>query len=288
VKANLSHIAVVTIAVLLMLAGIGEIHAQTVSYNGSAQFSTGSYYFENSTNSFFLSNGLSMQSSRFTTSINVPYVVQSTPWISYTYVGGIPTGGTQNGEVYQSGRQDRQGSGRRQNAIPLADTTSYSKSGFSDPTISASFTILSNRYHRVIVSLNGNLKVPFANPSNGFGTGAWDTGVGVSVSKGIFQNMMVFANSMYWSLGDMDELELKDAVSYAVGLGFFINRGTVMFNSSLNGMTQVAEEFDAPISLNLGTGLNMYERISLNANVSTGLSEASPDFSFGLGWSIRL
>lgn len=271
-----------------MFAGTGRVHAQTVSYTGSAQFSTGSYYFENTTNSFFLSNGLSIQSGGFTASLNVPYVVQNTPWISYTQIGGIPTGGTQNGEVKQSARNEGQGSGRRQNVIPLADTTSYSQSGFSDPTISASFTILSNQYRRFILSLNSHVKIPFANPSNGFGTGAWDAGLGVSISKAISQNIMVFANTMYWRLGDMEELELKDTVSYGVGLGLFLNQGNLMFSSSLNGMSKVADEFDAPVSLNLGTGLNVHKRIYLNANASAGLSEASPDFAFGLGWSVRL
>lgn len=265
-----------------------SVVAQTVNYTGSTQFSTGSYYFEDNTNSFYFSNGLSVQYSIMTISFNIPYVFQSTPWVSYTEFGGIPTGGTQQGEVKQTGRQGGHGSGQRNETIALIDTTSYNQSGFSDPTIAASFTLLSDRYHRVIVSLNSQVKIPAASPSKGFGTGAWDAGIGASFSKGIFYNLMIFANSMYWSLGDMDELELKNALSYGAGLGLFLNGGNVMFSGSLSGITKIAEEFDAPVSLNVGTGVNVNERIYLNASLSTGLSEASPDFSFGFGWAIRL
>lgn len=265
-----------------------SVVAQTVSYTGSTQFSTGSYYFEDSTNSFYFSNGLSVQKGIVTMSFNIPYVFQSTPWVSYTEFGGIPTGGTQQGEVKQAGRQGGHGQGRGNGTITLTDTTSYNQSGFSDPTIAASFSILSDRYHRLIISLNSQVKIPVASPSKGFGTGAWDAGIGVSLSKGIFDNIMLFANSMYWRLGDMDELELKDAASYSVGLGLFFHGGNVMFNSSISGITKIADEFDAPISLNVGTGVNVYESVYLNANFSIGLSEASPDFSFGFGWTVGL
>lgn len=74
-----------------------SVVAQTVNYTGSTQFSTGSYYFEDYTNSFYFSNGLSVQYGIMTMSFNIPYVFQSTPWVSYTEFGGIPTGGTQQG-----------------------------------------------------------------------------------------------------------------------------------------------------------------------------------------------
>lgn len=262
--------------------------AQTVNYTGSFQFSTGYYYFEDFTNSFYFSNGVSVQNGIMTMSLNIPYVYQSSPWVSYTDFGGIPTGGTQQGEVKRTGRQGGPGQGWGNGKIALTDTTSYKQSGFSDPTIAASFTILTDRYHRTIVSLNSQVKIPVASPSKGFGTGAWDAGVGVSVSKGIFYKMMIFANSMYWRLGDMDELELRDAVSYSAGLGLFLNGDSVMFSGSLSGITKIADEFDAPVSLHVRVGVKLNERVYLNGNLSTGLSEASPDFSCGLGWTIRL
>lgn len=278
----------IAVSVQLLIAGAGHVEAQSVSYTGSAQYSSGSYYFENSTQSFYLSNGMSVQAGRFTAGIHIPYVYQNTPWVSYTEFGGIPTGGTQHGEVKQSGRQAGQGSGRGKNRITLIDTTSYRQSGFSDPTVSASFTLLSNRTHGTILTLNGSMKIPFADPANGFGTGAWDGGLGISISKRITQKIMVYGNSMYWSLGDMEELELNNALSYGVGVGLFLNNGDVILNTFLNGMTKIAEEFSAPASLNLGAGFNVHNRVFINTTISGGLSEASPDLSIGMGWSIRL
>jgi len=289
VKQTLLHIFVITsVAVMVSFQGTGKLFAQTVSYSGGAQYSTGSYYFENSTNSFYLSNGLMLQAGKFNVSVNVPYVIQSSPWISYTEMGGIPTGGTQSGEVTQAGRHAGQGTGKRNNSITLIDSTSYNQAGFSDPTISASWTILSNLRKRTIISLNSQLKIPAANPSSGFGTGAWDGSVGASFSKGVSGNLMIFGHSAYWWMGDMDDFELKDVVSYGVGLGFFLNGGNLMFNTSLNGMTKVSSEFAAPASIIFGTGINANERIFISANLSAGLSEASPDVAIGLGWTVKL
>jgi len=288
VKQKLLHILFLTAtAVQISLVGTGKLFAQTVSYTGGAQYSTGSYYFENSTNSFYLSNGFSIQAGQFQASLNIPFVIQSTPWISYTEMGGIPTGGTQNGEVTQSGRQGGQGGGRGRNSVTLIDTTAYKQAGFSDPTVSASLTIVSNSYRRTTLTLNSQIKIPFANPSNGFGTGAWDGGIGASFSKGVSNNLMLFANSMYWQLGDMDDLHLNNVVSYGVGVALFLISGNVMFNTSLNGMTKVAYEFAAPVSINIGTGINAHERVFISANISAGLSQAAPDIAIGLGWSVK-
>jgi hypothetical protein len=289
VKQKLLHIFVITwVAVIVSFPGTGKLFAQTVSYSGGAQYSTGSYYFENSTNSFYLSNGFMLQAGKINVSLNVPYVIQSSPWISYTEMGGIPTGGTQSGEVKQAGRHAGQGSGKRGNNITLIDTTSYNQAGFSDPTISASLTILSNLRKRTIISLNSQLKIPVANPSSGFGTGAWDGGVGASFSKGVSNNLMIFGHSAYWWMGDMEEFQLRNVMSYGVGLGFFLNGGNLIFNGSLNGMTKISGEFAAPASIIFGTGINANERIFISANLSAGLSEASPDLGIGLGWTVKL
>jgi hypothetical protein len=289
VKQKLLHIFVITwVAVIVSFPGTGKLFAQTVSYSGGAQYSTGSYYFENSTNSFYLSNGFMLQAGKINVSLNVPYVIQSSPWISYTEMGGIPTGGTQSGEVTQAGRHAGQGSGKRGNNITLIDTTSYNQAGFSDPTISASLTILSNLRKRTIISLNSQLKIPVANPSSGFGTGAWDGGVGASFSKGVSNNLMIFGHSAYWWMGDMEEFQLRNVMSYGVGLGFFLNGGNLIFNGSLNGITKISGEFAAPASIIFGTGINANERIFISANLSAGLSEASPDLGIGLGWTVKL
>ncbi|MDX1586880.1 MAG: hypothetical protein R3222_09055, partial [Balneolaceae bacterium] len=101
----------------MLLAGSGwQAISQNLSYNGSAQYATGDYFFTEKTGSFFLSNGLSVRGERITLSINVPYIVQSSPWISYSSHGLLPTGGPGNGTVAGRGNDGMgmgNGMGRR-------------------------------------------------------------------------------------------------------------------------------------------------------------------------------
>lgn len=85
---------------LLELAtGAGVAKAQQVTYSGSMQYATGSYIFTERTGSLYIMNGLSISGDRGSVSFTVPYVIQNSPWISYTHGGGIPTGGSRHGQV---------------------------------------------------------------------------------------------------------------------------------------------------------------------------------------------
>jgi hypothetical protein len=276
----------ISLATLFLAAGPIHSVAQTVVYSGSIQYSTGAYYFEETTKSFYLTNGFSMQTDRFTLSASFPFVVQSTPWVSYTQFGGVPTGGTQSGEVHGSGRHGS-GSQDGRRRLALTDTTTYTRAGFSDPALSANYNLYSNVYRRISVSLNGQLKVPLANPSSGYGTGSWDSGLGLSASHGIGEQWMLFLSGMYWWMGDMPDLELNNTLAYGVSIGRITNGGRGIINASLNGFTKLADQFNPPLMMGMGAGIRASQSVYLNGNLTFGLSEASPDLSAGMGWSIR-
>ncbi len=272
----------------MIAAGYGQSMAQNVVYSGGVQYSAGAYYFEETTKSFYLTNGFSWQTDRYSLSASFPFVVQSTPWVSYTEFGGVPTGGTQSGEVHQSGRRNHGGgNGEGRNRLALSDTTSYTRAGFSDPSLSASLNLYSNAARRISVSLNGQVKIPLTNPSTGYGTGAWDTGAGLAVSNSFRTQWMVFVSAMYWWMGDMDELELNNTLAYGVSVGRMTQGGRLLVTTSFNGFTRIADEFDPPLTIGLGAGLRASRVVFLNSHLTFGLSEAAPDLSAGAGWSIR-
>jgi len=81
-----------TIIILMASAAfmMGRSEAQSVSWSGSGQFTTGSYFFEENTKSFYLVNGLQYTNGRLSLGASLPLVVQNSPWISYIVVS--PTG----------------------------------------------------------------------------------------------------------------------------------------------------------------------------------------------------
>ena len=288
------------VGVLLVLSGVfgvGRVFGQKVYYYGSAQYMTGTYFFERSTNSFYLTNGFRITESGISISLNVPYMVQNTPWISYSGVGYIPTGGPQSGTVGDVGKgRGKGGQGQMssvtsatavEEAVPLVDTVSYNKYGFSDPNVYLSARLTPGTLTATALYLNASTKIPLADPETGFGTGAWDFGAGLSLTQR-FSTFFITADVMYWHIGDMQDLNFKDPLSFGLGLGKSFQNGKWLISSLLTGYTQIIEGYDPPMSLGIGLGHFLTKNIALNANISFGLSESSSDVGGGIGWSIRL
>lgn len=278
-------------ALLLEAGSCVPAYAQQVSYTGGAQLSSGSYYFEDSTQSFYLFNGLSIQANRFTISFQVPFVVQSSPWVSYSTIGGLPTGGTEHGVVERTGRGGGSGPGSGQGSnrehIILADTTQYSRASFSDPSISSSYRFYRSSSGMTSFYLNGQVKVPVANPAGGYGTGSWDTGLGFSASKGLHSMWIITADLMHWWLGDLKEMKLNNVFAYSLSTGKMLNNRRWLLSSSFSGLTKLLDDFDPPVNLNFAVGLMPSDDLLLNTSLSFGLTESSPDFVVGLGWLIN-
>lgn len=297
-------------ALLGFTIAAGCVQAQQVSYHGSVQYATGSYFFDESTSSFSTSNGFGFVGDRFSLSFSVPFIVQNSPWISYSAAGQFPTGGPQHGGLADStghrpgtggkngkGSKNQYGNGGMNSTVPvvaaeeepiiLPDTTSYTESSFGDPNIYASFKLYSSDSGTTNIQLNSGFKIPFADPNKGFGTGEWDYGVGSSLSQR-FGNFFLYASAMKWWLGNMSDLELKDPLTYSIGLTRTFGQGKWFINSTFSGYTEIINDYDPPMNLSFGAGIFATNRISLNGTFSVGLSESSADQVLGLGWSLKL
>jgi len=284
--------------------GTGCAQAQGVSYSGSLQFATGSYFFEESTESFSVVNGFSWSGDNATVSFSVPFIIQNSPWISYSAVGYLPTGGPQHSGLRDStGRRPGRGrmgmmktttgssgyltqAGGDEDPVPLPDTTSYTQSSFGDPNLYVNLKLFSSNSGSTTIRLNSGIKLPFADPNSGFGTGEWDIGLGGSVSQRI-DRFFLLADVMKWWFGDLPDLQLKDPLSYSLGIGRSLAGNSWLINASFSGYTEIIEDYDPPMNLGFGIGYFASERVSLNATAGLGLSESSSDLSIGFGWNVR-
>ncbi|HKK26576.1 MAG TPA: hypothetical protein VKB18_00680 [Gemmatimonadota bacterium] len=312
--------AALLLAAAVALAVPGPAAAQEVSYSGSLQYATGDYLFTERTNSVYLFTSLAVQAGRVTISGSLPLIYQSTPWISYSTGGGIPTGGPQQGEVGDSlqrrgggggpmsmaSRADLAaalGSGRMpasaaaprpavrpaaaMQPIALPDTASFDEFGAGDPTFRAAVDLVEPGTGHVTVTLAGEVKAPIADPASGFGTGEWDGGGLLSVG-GRLGSTFLFGEVGYWVLGDMPDLQLQNPVSYSVGVGRRIGNGDLAVLASLSGYTRILAETDPPLDVGGGLSYRLADGRSLSLGVSVGLSESSPDLSLSVGWRTRL
>jgi hypothetical protein len=127
-----------------------------------------------------------------------------------------------------------------------------------------------------------------ADPNSGFGTGAWDAGAGISWSQQIKNNFLFVISGMYWQLGDMDDLDFNNILSYSAAVGRSFKNGKLMATTSFFGSTEVIDGVDPPINVGGGLNFQVSNQIYLNTNFLVGLTESSSDLSISFGWTINL
>lgn len=250
--------------------------AGTFSYTGSLQMARGDYFFTQTTSGLFLFNGFSFVSRRFSLTASVPLIFQNTPYVSYTGVGVLPSGGTESSTVSQ--RQGRE-------PVVLPEVVDVRQSGLGDPLVTASLTLVEESSSLPAIQLSGLAKAPLADVEKGFGTGEWDWSAGLSVSKR-FGRVFLFADVNYWIMGDLPDLELRNAWAYGISIGQSFGHGRFAVLASYSGTSEVIAGVEPPSSLGLGFSIKVGRLTSLMIQSAFGLSEAAPDLSLSLGWSI--
>lgn len=275
------------VASLLFVTGSGgrAARAQQVAYAGAVQLATGSYVFRERTNSLAIVSGLDFATPRIRLWTNVPIIVQNTPWVSFTGTGMVPSGGTESAMM---GRQSSTGGMMRRGGMMMPDTGAYVTAGVGDPTAGLSVEALRESERRPSVRVTLGAKGPVASPAHGFGTGAWDYGLGLSASK-LVGRTYVLADAAYWVMGDLPELELKNAVAYGGALGRPLTAdGRVAGLVSFSGFTSLVSSLPAPRQLGVGVNYQFASRRSIGATASFGLSAGAPDLVLAMSWRMRL
>lgn len=289
------------VRVLVLAAATAHaIAAQTLTYNGSVSYSRGSYVFTEATSSFWLSNGLSLRAGPVSLTASLPVIVQNSGIVSFVAGQPLPTGG-ENGSAVgrregrepigtRGGRGGGMGMGSGQSTDPDSTTVVFRDSyemQVGDPMLGGSVELYSGLGSVRSLSLDLSAKPPLRSVESGVGTGAWDVGGGASLVLGS-DAALLFANLSYWSFGDLDDLELGSGVIYGVSVSRSFSNGRTALMASLTGASAMVETMDAPLSAGLGFSYLPSIGRTVSAAASVGLSEASPDITVYLGWSLRL
>ena len=268
-------------------AGAAPARAQQVVYFGSFQTTTGRYIFAERTTSVFVVNGIDVSAGRVRVSATIPFITQSTPWISYGAVL-IPSGGSQNAQVgdqIRRGKGGGAGTGGRGIVVTLPTEGVTRETGVGDPVIRVGADLL-NRGSAVQVTISGAAKAPVASLADGLGTGEWDYGAGLEVSRqqGVHR---VFGTFEVWRFGDLPDLVLKDAAAYRVGYERFVNTNRWSMLASVSGWTTVLDGLDPPVSVNAGLTRHLGPSgRSVGVIAAFGVTEMAPDFSLSLAWQL--
>ncbi len=264
---------------------------------------TGDYFFTERTRSVYLSNGLTAELGRFTLSATVPIVLQDSPWISYSVVGTIPTGGTDQEAVGRRhgggpGSGERSGISLQKSTgvleglhgtdpVAPVDTVSYAQLGVGDPSVRLDVDVFRPDGGRFSVRAGASCKPPIADVDRGFGTGGWDAGVGLATAAR-FGRLFVFVNGEHWWFGDMPGLPLDEAWSYSLALGMSIVPTKLSMLISYSGFTQIIDSVEPPRQVGVGLSISPTSRLTVSSSGYAGVTESASDFSAGIGWSLKI
>lgn len=235
---------------VVALALPASLHAQTIHYEGGVSVASGKYIFTERTTSWTISNGLALGAGPVTFRVTVPLFIQNTTLLTGTTTVPYPTGGSNSGPVRDSSASrggQGSGSGRGANRqvtsaslsmmssasepveVPASSVTGF-EPAFGDPTVQASVSTGG----RSIVTFGVGVKAPLTDTTS-FGTGEWDYGANLGVSRFAGRHTMLSADLAYWHLGDLPGLDLSDPIMASLSVGYLAPSGwggSVAFNAA--------------------------------------------------------
>lgn len=267
---------------------------QQISWTGTTSYSRGSYVFDATTHTVYLSTGLQLTMGPLDVSGSIPFVLQNSGLV--TIVGGttLPTGGPDNGVVGSRQPGETIGTGRGSGSGggggTSMDSVTYRNEltgEVGDPFFSTAVRVYEGDGLLRSVQARVSTKAPLRDIDSGVGTGEWDFGAGGTAFAALGSTYL-FADVAYWWYGDMPELELVDGLTYGLGVSRSLldGRGSVM--ASFLGAAATIDTMDRPASLGLGFGYTPRPGRSFSGGLAIGLSESSPDLSVYAGWSLGI
>jgi hypothetical protein len=136
------------------------------------------------------------------------------------------------------------------------------------------------------VMVSGRIKAPTADRDRGLGTGEWDEGVGLGLTKLITSKLVGFTDVGYTFIGKPEGFNLRDQWSYDLGLGYYFFP-TVLVSLYYEEARAVVPGFENPRDVFLAARWRVTRDFRLNAGFEKGLSDGAPDYGANVGASMR-
>jgi len=213
---------------------------------------------------------------RLSLELTVPFLSQSTG-----NTGNAATGGGVISAMSYSGGTGMNGSG-----MHGAATNSGNQSGLGDITLVPVYNVWLDSEKSPKLGLTGYLKFPTADADKGLGTGAFDWGPGLQLSKWL-GDWQPFAEGRYVFQGSSrPEIGARNyfLVDAGLGYGWSENLYTAMFSrfgsAAFAGMA-------SPLEMRLKTVWALGEKSSTEFYLLKGISDGSPNYGGGISFFVN-
>ena len=278
----------VALAAGMLAVAAAASSAQSLSYVGGLQYAAGDFIFTQRTWSAYFSNGLSWSAGRLRATASIPLVMQPAGWLQYSGAGMmVPTGGMPGSGGAGTSTSSGMGSGMHGGTMTPSSDMAFSGVGVGDPIGRIDVALLRVDADHPVVSLVGAAKAPLADVNQGFGTGQWDVGAGLSGAINV-ASISVFADAVYWKLGNPSGASLRNTVAFALSIGRALPRSRWSVLGTVSGASSLWTGLEAPVQAGMGVGYLLESGSSVFVTAAAGLTRTAPAISTGLGWRVPL
>lgn len=195
------------------------------------------------------------------------------------YMGGTRSARSAENASGLKGNGSGQGniSGSNTQTSDYDSETKKSVSGLGDTNISAGYVIIveTDRFPQIKPSLF--LKIPTADKNKGLGTGEFDAGPGLGISKWI-GDWNISAEGKYVFCGSSELYSVKDYMNYIISAGYGFS-DNFFCGISGNGATALTDEGTDPFEARLKINLKFNNGTGIESYVAKGLTDGSPDYA---------
>lgn len=268
------------IAATLVLPHLVQAEEYPYSVGLGFEFYSGDYGTDTRTDSIYVPLTITASpTERLGLSLEVPFVYQS----SRNVLSSVATGGMQGGRAMKQlavGPGGMSGSGSVVTTSTSSTSTNQSESGLGDITLKIGYVLVPETDLMPQIRPLVFVKFPTADEDKALGTGEFDEGFSVEVSKW-FGDWNPFAEAGYTVQGKSSQLALKNYMTCYAGVGYQV---TENFRPMLlvKGFTAPAEGASSLLEVRLKLKYQATDRTGVEGYLAKGVTTNSPDYGAGL------
>ena len=196
---------------------------------------------------------------------------------SVTLLSGVPnqTGGTCPTTTTKNGKQ-----------VKGLRPTTTTESGIGDVILRARYYVVDEHGWVPTVAVTAKIKFPTADRDRGLGTGEFDEGLGLQVSKKLTEAWISFADLGYTNLGNPPGVTLRNQWNYDLGVGYYFTK-TLLGSVYYEEWTAVVSGRPNPRDLLVAMNYTASSTWRFNTSIARGLSDGAPNWAFTAGLNAR-
>ncbi len=249
---------------------------QTASISLGAEFASGKYGTESTTRSLYMPLIATWSpNDRLDIGIEVPFIYQSSSNVTTSLfsIGQSTTNTTAKG-----------GPGGNSGAAPgnssAASSSASSVSGLGDIILRAGYILLAEKDSQPQLRTSLLVKTPTASASDGLGTGKFDFGGGLDITKW-YGDLHLTGEVLYTYQGKASGFDLKNYFSYTAGVGYQLMKNLEPM-VIIKGATAPSSYTGSLLEARARIIWALSDTTSLDLYGSRGIADNSPEYDGGI------